>query len=249
MREIDALAHLNRWRNRTVETMVLSIGLLVCAMVRSSHEATLLVCLTVVASLSRAGVPFDAFLRAVRVPLAFLVLGAAPLCVSVSLHGARPVFDVSPVGVDVAIRTASRSIASLSATLLLAFTTPFPRIAQVLCRLRFPSALVELLGLVYRSIFSLDEFFRASRRALAARGGFRHRAAVSRSLPLLASGVFGRSLSRSLRLAVALESRLSRDELEVLLPQLRPDPLRLACAASVPAVLFVLARFLEALHA
>jgi len=66
-----------------------------------------------------------------------------------------------------------RSVAALSATLLLALTTPFPRMARLLRVAKTPVVLVELLGLVYRSIFALDESLRTSRVALVARGGFR----------------------------------------------------------------------------
>jgi cobalt/nickel transport system permease protein len=248
MREIDAFAHLNRWRDRTVEVCVLCAGLLGCAMVRPTVATALLTLLVVVTSFALAGVPRAAFLRAGRWPLGFLVVGSLPLCVSVAFDGHGPSLAFSREGWEVALRTAMRSVAALSATLLLALTTPFPRMARLLRVAKTPVVLVELLGLVYRSIFALDESLRTSRVALVARGGFRHRAAVARSLPLLASSAFVRSFSRASRLEAALRSRSGGESLDVLLPPLRPRPLGLAFAVVVPISVCALSRLLGGIH-
>lgn len=248
MREIDAFAHLNRWRDRTVEVGVLCAGLLGCAMVRPTVATTLLTLLVVATSLALAGVPRGAFLRAAGWPLGFLAVGTFPLCVSVAFDGHGPFLAFSSEGWDVALGTAMRSVAALSATLLMAFTTPFPRLARLLHVAKVPVVLVEILGLVYRSIFSLDESLRTSLVALAARGGFRHRAAVARSLPLLASSAFVRSFSRASRLETALRSRSGGETLDVLLPPLRPRPLGLAFAVAVPICVWALSRLLGGIH-
>ena len=238
MREIDAYAHLNRWRDRTVEVCLLCAGLLVCAMVRPTAATVLLTLLVVATCLGLSGVPRAAFLRASRLPLGFLAVGSLPLCVSIAFDGGGPFLAFSREGGEVALRTGMRSVAALSSTLLLAFTTPFPRLARLMRAARVPVVLVELLGLTYRSIFVLDESIRAAMVALASRNGFRHRGAVARSLPLLASGAFLRSFNRASRLETALRSRAGGDSLEVLLPTSRPRGIAVAAAAAVPLSVF-----------
>ena len=244
MREIDAYAHLNRWRDRTVEVCLLCAGLLVCVMLRPSAATTLLTLLVVAICLGLSGVRRRAFLRACRWPLGFLVAGSLPLCVSIAFDGNGPGLAFSREGGEVALRTAMRSVAALSSTLLLAFTTPFPRLAQLLRAVRVPVVLVELLGLTYRSIFALDESLRAAKVALASRNGFRHREAVSRSIPLLASGAFLRSFNRASHLEIALRSRGGEGPFDVLLPPLRPRLACLAIAIAVPLSIFALSSLL-----
>lgn len=248
MREIDAYAHLNRWRDRTIETTLLCAGLLLCAMVHPTPLSASLAGLVVAACLAAAGIPFAAFLRAARLPLGFLVLGTLPLCASVAFEGGHPVVSIAPGGAEVALRTGLRSASALSATLLLALTTPFPRLARLLRALRVPASLVDLLGLVYRSIFALDESLRVASIALASRQGFRDRAATARTLPLLASGAFVRSFTRASRLETALSSRLGGDGLDVLIPPSRPRPSGIFAGLAVPAAVLVATLLLESVH-
>lgn len=248
MREIDAAAHLGRWRHRTVESLAFALSLLACAVAAPSPWGGLLALPGSVAALILAGTPPRVWTRAAVVPLGFLVVGTVPLCLSASWDGIRPILSWSPEGARVAASTAVRALGSLSAMLVLAFTVPVPRLCAALRALRLPGPLVELVELVYRSIFLLDESFASVRRAMELREGFRTPAAARRSLASLAAALLTRSLERGLRQQRALDCRLAGGDLGVLEPSLSPDPFRLALALAVPAALVLAAFLLDRCH-
>lgn len=206
MRSIEEAALLSPWRERTVEVGFLCAGLAACAVSIPSVRAGLGVLAVVVALATAAEVPWRPYLRKLAAASGFAFVSILPMAVGFAFHPRRELsFD--PDGFQTAVLAGTRAIATLSVTLLLVHTTPFPRLLALLRRLRLPEVLLELLALVHREIFLLDETFSRLRKALACRDGGRGRMTGVRALGLGSAVLFVQALRRSERVERGLASR------------------------------------------
>jgi cobalamin biosynthesis protein CbiM/cobalt ECF transporter T component CbiQ len=216
---IDSAAHGNRLaRVSAVEKMTFTAGLLLLALVLPPVPGDLLViAVAVAATLAVARVPLGVYAKVMTVPLVFLVIGVAPLLFSLSLGG-HWLLQLSPApdGPVVALRVALRAAAGLTSLIFLALSTPLPQILLALRRMGMPAVVVEVAALVYRSIWTFVETVGATRRAQAARLGYRSLRSSYRSLGMLVASFFGRSLQRARAMENGLAARNWHGELRVL---------------------------------
>lgn len=206
MRSLEEAALLSPWRERTVEVCVLCAGLAACAVSIASASAGLAVFAVVVGLATAAGVPRGPYLRKLAAASGFAFVSILPLAVDFAFP---PRWEMSfePEGFQAAVLAGIRAVATVSVTLLLVHTTPFPRLLALLRRLRLPNVSLELLALVHREIFLLDETFSRLRKALACRDGGRARRTGVRTLGLGSAALFMQALRRSERLERGLASR------------------------------------------
>ena len=211
---LDDAAWASRWRNRsTLEKAVLSLGLLGVAVASPGAVmslVTLVVC--VVIALAWARVPARGYLLAVLAPTSFVLMGAVVIAVSIGAVGADPLWAWGPLSVtEDSLRQATtvslRSVAALSAMLLLAATTPMSDLLTGLRRARVPEVLVDIAGLVYRMLFALLAAATTIRSAQAARLGYSSGRAARRSIGMLGGANADQVWHRARRLEAGLEGR------------------------------------------
>ncbi|TQN32408.1 cobalt/nickel transport system permease protein [Haloactinospora alba] len=234
MLAIDAAAYRSPWR-RTHPAVkgALCGGLLVCALSLPVWPGA---ALTTVAALGLAFGPARVnprtFARVAAPALVFILTGAATLLVSVGGESAPVAWD--PHGWHRALEISGRASAALWCQLLFAFTTPLAELLPRLSRIGVPSALVEVVALIYRMVFvTLDTAHRIG-TGQAGRLGYASRRAWIRSVGSLGGTLFLRSYDRAQRMQRGLECRGYTGELTVLLEEI---PLRwraLSAAAAVP---------------
>ena len=202
---IDDAAWASAWRRRSPgDKVLLCLGLVVCALVLPVWPGSVLVGLTaVVLALGPARVPARTFLRAVRLPLAFVVIGAVPTVVEVSGDGV----GWAPHAAAQAGELVGHSLAGGAAVLLLATTTPMSDLLPALRRLRVPAAVVEVAGVVYRLLFVLLDSLRTIREAQTNRMGYSSVRRSYRSSGVLAAAVLTRSWDRARRMQEGLAGR------------------------------------------
>lgn len=205
MRSIEECACLSRLRERTVETCVLCAGLGLCALAIPSPLAGIAVLLASLVVARLSDVPMGGYLRLLLAASGFAVTSILPLSVAVHWHPLALAWDSA--GFRVGLLAGTRAVGTLSVTLLLVFTTPFPRLLMLLRRLRTPGVVTDLLALVHREIFLLDECFGTLRQALACRGGWNGLRSGMQCLSLGMAALFVRALEHSRRLEAGLASR------------------------------------------
>ncbi len=209
MRSLEECALLSRLRERPLEVCVLWAGFGACAMCVPSLLGGALVLVASFVVVVAAGIPVGIYARALFGAAGFAVVSLIPLSISVRSHGPHLAFDAA--GAWTGIVAGVRATGMISATLLMASATPFHRVVSLLRRAGVPTLIVDLLSLVYREIFLLDDTFARLRDALAVRGGM---AGTRSSFRSLASGVallLPLSLARAARLEEGLRSRGSLD--------------------------------------
>jgi cobalt/nickel transport system permease protein len=232
---IDDAAWSSAWRRRSPgDKALLCLGLIICALVLPAWPGSLLVGVTaVVLALGPARVPARTFGRAVRLPLAFIAVGAVTAVVQVDGGG----LGWAP---DAAVRAGSlagHALAGSAAVLLLATTTPMSDLLPALRQLRVPAAVVEVASVTYRLVFVLLESLRTIREAQTARMGYSSVRRSYRSSGALAAAVLIRSFDRARRLQAGLAGRGMETGLRVL-PEALPSS-RAFLAAGVLGLLAI----------
>ncbi|RFU22280.1 cobalt ECF transporter T component CbiQ [Geodermatophilus marinus] len=217
---VDEAAWSSAWRGRSPgDKLLLCAGLVGCALVLPAWPGSALVGLTAVGlALGPARVPARTFGRAIRWPLAFILVGAVTAVVSVGDGG----IGWAPDAAARAGELAGHALAGSAAVLLLATTTPMSDLLPALRRLRVPAAVVEVAGVTYRLLFVLLESLHTIREAQTARMGWSSVRRSYRSAGLLAAGVLTRSWDRARRLQEGLAGRGMETDLRVL-PEVLPS--------------------------
>jgi cobalt/nickel transport system permease protein len=176
-----------------------------CALLIPSPLAGMSVVATSLGVAALTGVPLRDFVRFLAAASGFALVSLLPLSVQVRFDPLGWGWDLA--GLRLGLEAGARALGTLSATLLLVFTIPFPRLLALLHQMRVPEVLTDLLGLVHRQIFLLDERYSRLHRALAARNGWHGGRNALRSLALGAAGLLVQAVVRSERLERGMASR------------------------------------------
>jgi cobalt/nickel transport system permease protein len=225
---VDDAAWASAWRRRAPgDKLLLCGGLVGCALVLPAWPGSVLVGLASVGlALGPARVPARTFGRAVRLPLAFVAVGALTAVVTVDGGG----LGWAPDAAARAASLAGHALAGSAAVLLLATTTPMSDLLPALRRLRVPDAVVEVASVVYRLLFVLLDSLRTIREAQAARMGYSSVRRSYRSSAALAAAVLTRSWDRARRMQEGLAGRGMETGLRVLPEVLPSSRAFLACS-------------------
>ncbi|TQN44029.1 cobalt/nickel transport system permease protein [Blastococcus colisei] len=217
---VDDAAWTSAWRHRSPgDKLLLCGGLVVCALLLPAWPGSVLVGLVAVGlALGPARVPARTFGRAVRLPLAFVTVGALTAVVAVDGDG----IGWAPDAAARAGSLAGHALAGSAAVLLLATTTPMSDLLPALRRMRVPEAVVEVASVVYRLLFVLLDSLRTIREAQTARMGYSSLRRSYRSSGVLAAAVLTRSWDRARRMQAGLAGRGLETGLRVL-PEALPS--------------------------
>ncbi|GAA2556934.1 cobalt ECF transporter T component CbiQ [Pseudonocardia hydrocarbonoxydans] len=233
---LDTLAHTNPWRRRHPgEKALLALGLVGAAVALPPWPGALLVGLAASAILlGPLRLRPRQVVRAVRAPMAFVVVGSVPLLVAV---GGDPLVRWAPEGLGAALALAGRATAALLCLVLFAASTPLADALPRLERLGVPPAVTEVAALVYRLLFLLLATAGTVREAQAGRLGFRTWRTTYRCVAGQAAAIFLGSFDRARRLEQGLALRGYTGSLRVQVDD-RPlsVPFLVASAALVTAV-------------
>lgn len=236
MRHIDAAACLSRWRAYPEAVILYCLGLWACVLLCPVWTAApLVVAMAALSVHAGVGAPVLLFLRALALPVGFLLMGAVGLCLRIEGRGHwLPSLGIQ--GVWLAAEMSLRSLGASAVTLLLSLSLPLPRVLSLLRRLKAPEALLDLMLLTYRFIFMLDEVLCSLGRALANRLGGVDRRALRRSASLAGAALFVRAISRARDMERGLAARNYSGSLRVLEPPTSTRPVHVACAVCVPVL-------------
>lgn len=236
MHSIQESASLSRLRERTVETCVLCAGLGLCSLAIPSVFAGIFVLLTSISVVHFSDVPMGSYLRLLFSASGFAVASLLPLSVAVHWHPLALAWD--PAGFRLGLLAGTRAVGTLSVTLLLVFATPFPRLLLLLRKAHAPQILTDLLALVHREIFLLDEAFGKLWRALACRGGWSGIRSGMQCLALGMAALLVRALEHSRRLETGLAARgAAEGDVVYWDDDLSIHPMALAAAFLLPVLL------------
>jgi cobalt/nickel transport system permease protein len=149
------------------------------------------------------------YIKIIKIPIYFLVSGVIVILFFIPGKTVYQLYflKISGEGVNIALNTALRALASLSIMSFMILTTTIPEMFSAFKKLKLPNFAVEMSLLVYRVIqILLDEAARLERSA-SSRLGYASRKVFVNTTALLSYSLFLKSLKRSEKLDRAMDAR------------------------------------------
>ncbi len=208
---IEQWAYTNRWRwVPPGAKALLTLSAFISAFV-ATHPWLLLALAFGLATLTirGAGIPVRHYLRVFLPPLAFLVIAAATLGISIGgTNSPWPLtLRLAPNQLPEIVRICGRSLACLTALLFLAFTTPMTDLIALLRWLKMPPILLEIMTLGYRSVSVFLAAAQEITTAQKVRLGYATMRAARRSLGSMVAVLAVQVWQRAAALEKAAQSR------------------------------------------
>jgi cobalt/nickel transport system permease protein len=249
MHPIDVCAHTNRWsQQHPLQKLLLAGGTLLLSLLLPPLAAgpIILVSMALLA-LVGAQVPARTYLKFLSAVMAFALIGAVPLAVSVGWGSRGMDLGFSPQGADTAIHVLLRAWAAVSCLLFLAMTTPLATLVSQLRRLKVPGAVIELMLVIYRMLWMLSDVVHRVRVAQASRLGYCGFRQSCRSTGMLAASLLGRIMNRASRLETGLAARGYQGDLNVLVEDRPVSVVGIALTLASQISLVVVSLFLASI--
>lgn len=172
---------------------------------------------------SVAGIPIDKYLKILAIPISFLLISTITILISISGEDAyiwsikigSKYIGVTNESIVQSINITIRVFASLSATFFLALTTSLNNLIKVFKKMGIPNTIIELLVLIYRSIFIFIEESKEIYTSQEIRFGYSNFKNSFRSTSLLMKSLFIRVLLRYEDMVVALDCKLYNGEFKI----------------------------------
>ncbi|MGL6297702.1 MAG: cobalt ECF transporter T component CbiQ [Methanobacteriaceae archaeon] len=212
--ELDYYAHENALADINSNFKIIAVTiLLILVLVADLPVLSLFIAISILLFIPLvAKIPIKFFIKFLTVPFTFIVFTSAFLLFffgtgSIIFH--TGIFGVAITNDSLSLATLvfSRILACFLILSLLALTTPIAEVLGFLSKLKVPSVFIEIALLMYNSIFIFISEFKVMCNAQKTRLGFSCFKNTYRSFGLIFSNLFIKSIDRSDRLDIALNSR------------------------------------------
>lgn len=184
------------------------------------------------------GLPLFKYLKLLKIPLGFLILGTVAIVIEISsrpyghvlFHGFGHYVWVSEERGITALKLVLKAVGALSAMYMLVLSTPASEIIGVLKYLRVPKLIIELMHMIYRFIFVMTDTQRLMKQAAVSRLGYRDFKTSCRTFGSSAGNLFVVSLKRAGTYYDAMTARCYDGELLFLSEEKRVRPWQVLAA-------------------
>lgn len=194
------------------------------------------------------GLPLFKYLKLLKIPLGFLILGTVAIVIEISsrpyghvlFHGFGHYVWVSEEGGMTALKLVLKAVGALSAMNMLVLSTPASEIIGVLKYLRVPKLIIELMHMIYRFIFVMTDTQRLMKQAAVSRLGYRDFKTSCRTFGSSAGNLFVVSLKRAGTYYDAMTARCYDGELLFLSEEKGVRPWQVFAALSYFMILILI---------
>lgn len=169
-----------------------------------------------VLSARAGGTQPSVFLRLMRAPLIFLLIGTLPILfarftswngVLLGIRIGADIYGLSAQSIWHGVELIARAMGCIASVYFTVLSTPITDLLLALRRMHVPQLLLELMELIYRFIFVLYETANRIYTAQASRLGYHGLRRSFHSLGELISTVFLKAYRKSNRIYISLEAR------------------------------------------
>jgi cobalt/nickel transport system permease protein len=214
---IDCYAYTSLWRHRhPAEKAAFAGGLLLLSFFTSLPGLLLILLLVSLVALLGARIPVALYTRVLAIPLAFILIGAASLLVSLSFEAGHLHIGLASDGPMAAVQLIARAMAAASCLIFFSLTTPTSDWMPLLRKFHVPAVVVDLMLMTYRLLFVFADRLTTLQQAQAARLGNLTVRTRLRSTGLISANLFIRSLDRARRIELGMEARCYYGEINTL---------------------------------
>lgn len=206
-----------------IKFIIVVIALAITTIISNNYINVGIFILMVFTTTVIAGIPFNKYLKILFIPMSFLLISTITVLFSISgndvyiwsIKIGSKYIGITSESIVQSINLTTRVFASMSATFFLALTTPLNNLIKVFKRLGLPGVIIELLVLIYRSIFIFLEESKEIYMAQELRFGYSNLRNSFRSTSLLIKALFIRVLLKYEDMVIALECKLYDGEFKI----------------------------------
>ncbi|MEI6562687.1 MAG: cobalt ECF transporter T component CbiQ [bacterium] len=221
---MDCYAYTSRWRLRhPAEKAAFAGGLLLLSFFMPLSGLLIILLMVSLVALLGARIPYALYGRVMAIPMAFILIGASSLLVTLSFHSGLIHFGLTNDGVIPAIRLVARAMAAASCLIFFSLTTPTADWMPLLRKFYVPTVVVDLMMMTYRHLFVFAERLSTLQQAQAARLGNLTFKSRIRTTGLIGANLFIRSLDRARRIELGMEARCYNGEIPCLPFERKPS--------------------------
>ncbi len=186
---IDTWAYTNRLNFLPpVQKMGFGLVMLILALVSQPMTQVGIMVWMAVWAIAYAQIPLTVYLKLLLGGSTFICMSSLALLIDI------PHWSISLEAVDIFLQLGLRALSSLTCFFFLLLTIPLVEIVRVLRQCRFPEILLELMLLMYRFIWRLQDTVMQIQLAQKARGGYDTFTLKLKSLSLLIRELLHRTL-------------------------------------------------------
>jgi cobalt/nickel transport system permease protein len=223
--DIDYIAHNNRLSDTNVYLkVILGVGLMILTLIMDNLFLDAVVfALMGILVVAVARVSVKSYIKFLTIPIIFAVITCIFL---IFFFGSgKVIFDTGIWGIvvtqsslDLGIKTFCRCFACFSCLGFVTLTTPIADLLQCLHVIKVPVLFIDIALLMYNTIFIFLDQLYTMRNAQETRLGYMGSKSTYKSLGMLFSNLFFRSLDKSETLQCSLDSRCYQGYLPVYKP-------------------------------
>jgi len=215
---IDKYAYTNRLTNSNplIKFVIVVIALTITTITKSNYiNLTILFIMAFITTVV-AGIPLDKYLKLLFIPISFLAISIVTILISFSkvdiyiwsIEIFNNYVGITRTSADQSILLSTRVFASIASTFFLGLTTPLNNIIKVLKKMHLPSSFIELIVLIYRSIFIFLDAAQEIYNGQELKFGYSNLKNSFRSTSLLIRSLFMRVMLSYRDMVVVLECKL-----------------------------------------
>ena len=216
---IDKYAYTNKLSDTSPQIKI-GIGLVFLIISMITHNITLLLSIMILMSLAIvliAKVDLKSYLKLLRVPLYFLIVGVLTNLINISFESESMIHSfkffsfyigVSSESLDTSKYILLRSMSCLTCVYFFVLTTPFNQVLYLFKKLNLSDTVVEISMLVYRFIFIFLEEVVDIKKSQELRFGYINLKTSYRSIGLLGNLLFKRLIKRYEDMSISLDMKL-----------------------------------------
>lgn len=221
---IDRYAYTNRLKDYKAEfkISISLLGLILLRIIDINYLYIFNIILMVILTIRVAGIPIKSYLKALRIPMIFLITSLIMIVLSINdisyiyfIKVGNTSIGITGDSLEKGLELLIMVISSLSSIYFLILTTPMEYIIMGLKKLGLPSLIIELMVLIYRSIFIFLEEAYSIHLSQSIRFGYINNKNSLRSVSLLISSLFIRVLIKHKKMNIALECKLYNGEFKL----------------------------------
>ena len=169
-----------------------------------------------------AKLPYKAYLKLLFIPASFLIISI--ITIVLSINDVNYLFSVNFLGLAIGVTADSLQrggklfttvLASLTSIYFLILTTPMIDLIKLMKKARLPKLFIELMVLVYSSIFIFIEEANNIYFAQTMRFGYMNRKNMLNSTSLLIRNLFVRVFIKQREMNISLECKLYNGEFKI----------------------------------
>lgn len=170
-----------------------------------------------------AGIPLQKYLKILFLPMSFLLISIVTILISFSTADIyiwsiklfNTYVGISEVSLNDSILLTTRVLGSISATFFLGLTTPLNKIILVFKKMHLSKTIIELIVLIYRSIFIFLEEVGEIYMGQEIRFGYSSLKKGLKSTSLLLRSLFVKVMLRYKDMVISLECKLYDGEFKI----------------------------------